>query len=201
MTGEERFRSIYNKYTPLLRVIARKKGIPESEIEDFVQETFAAYYSHYSLDWEDRQVRAALVKILKNLCVDYYRKLDSRPLLYCDPMTMEVGTISSGVCFTRDNLSIILERQECNDVAEILRNMKEDWAQVIYLYIIEERPMEEVSQILGISRDACRARLSRGRKYLRGCLEAASENRSLPEGKKTSSLEESAADFPEPEGV
>ena len=46
---DERFRAIYTKYVQLLRIIARKRNIPEADIEDLVQETFTAYYSHYPL--------------------------------------------------------------------------------------------------------------------------------------------------------
>ena len=35
---EDRFRSIYNYYMPLLRWIAKHRGIPYDEIDDLVQE-------------------------------------------------------------------------------------------------------------------------------------------------------------------
>ena len=57
-----------------------------------------------------------------------------------------------------------------------LMTMKRDWAVVFFLYIIEGRPMDEVSRILGVSGAACRMRLMRGRKYLREKLEKTEEN-------------------------
>ena len=47
---EEQFLAIYETYMPLLRIIARKKMIPPDEIDDLIQESFAAYYSHYPMD-------------------------------------------------------------------------------------------------------------------------------------------------------
>ncbi len=167
---DEQFRSIYKTYMPMLRVIARDKGIPNDEIDDLVQDTFASYYSHYPLDWLDYQIKATLVKTMKNRCIDYFRRQDTRPVTYWDPAMFQDNLLSENMRLGRDNLSIFLERQECKEVFEALKTMKEDWLQVLWLYSIEERPMDEVSEILGISVDACRARLSRGRKYLRKCL-------------------------------
>lgn len=40
---EERFRAIYDRYMPLLRLIASRKSIPYDEIDDLVQETFTSF--------------------------------------------------------------------------------------------------------------------------------------------------------------
>lgn len=198
MDKEERFHSIYKSYAPMLRIIAKSKGIPVDEIEDLVQDTFASYYSHYPLEWEEKQIKAALIRIMKNLCVDYYRRRDARPVVYCDPVSIEENAISAGRQFARDNLSILLERQEYDEVVEVLRGMKEDWAKVFVLYVIEGRPMDEVSRMLGISSDACRARLSRGRKYLRECMFSDSpEEYRAAKKSKPSSLAGSPRELPE----
>ena len=86
---DERFRAIYTKYVQLLRIIARKRNIPEADIEDLVQETFTAYYSHYPLDWSECQIKAVLTKIMRNRCVDYFRKQDKWLLTYCDPVEIQ----------------------------------------------------------------------------------------------------------------
>lgn len=186
---EERFRSIYKKYMPMLRVIARNKRIPNDEIDDLIQDTFASYYSHYPLDWSDYQIKATLVRIMKNRCIDFFRRQESRPVSYWDPATLQANLLASNSCFYRDNLSIYLEHQECEDVLKALKTMKADWAKVFWLYSIEERPMDEISKILGISVDACRARLSRGRKYLRKYLHPEAPEKYRPTRKDgTSSL-------------
>ena len=47
MDSEDKlFRDIYNTYMPWLRMIATNKKIPLDEIDDLIQDTFAAYYSH-----------------------------------------------------------------------------------------------------------------------------------------------------------
>lgn len=167
---DERFRAIYTKYVQLLRIIARKRNIPEADIEDLVQETFTAYYSHYPLDWSECQIKAVLTKIMRNRCVDYFRKQDKWLLTYCDPVEIQERMFSEEERFGRDSLSAYLEHQELENVLNALSSMKDDWARVFVLYVIEGRPMSEVSEIMDLSADACRARLPRGRKYLRQYL-------------------------------
>ena len=165
--SDDMFRSIYARYKPLLRVLAKRFGVPYDDTEDIVQDTFLAYYGHYPLTWEDYKMKAMLCRILKNRCVDYLRKRDSHPSTCWDPMKIqEEGELLNSLT-GKDTLAILLEQEEYREVMEVLDSMKDDWAQVIYLYIIEGRPMEEVSRMLGSTDAACRTRLTRGRKYLR----------------------------------
>jgi RNA polymerase sigma factor, sigma-70 family len=167
---EEQFLAIYEAYMPLLRIIARKKMIPPDDIDDLIQESFASYYSHYPLDWPDYKIKSTLAKIIRNRCTDYYRRQGTNPVTYYDPAIIQEVALSDSRKSGRDNLSILLEQQECEAVLAAIRSMKEEWEQVFTLHVIEDRPMTEVSRILGVSPEACRARLSRGRKYLRKCL-------------------------------
>lgn len=164
---DEQFRSIYNYYMPLMRWMAGRRGIPHDEIDDLVQEAFTEFYDHYPLTWPEAKIRSALVKTMRNLCTDYWRRSHTRRMIYVDPMQIQGQGLTLDKLVERDTLSIVIEHQEYRDVMEVLRNMREDWALVIVLYIIQGRPMTEVAEILGISVEACRTRLMRGRKHLR----------------------------------
>lgn len=163
----EVFGSIYARYKPMLRVLAKRYGVPYDDTEDIAQETFFSYYRHYPLTWEDYKIKAMLCRILKNRCVDYLRRRDTHPAVCWDPVKMETEGEFLGSLTSKDTLSILLEKEEYREVMEALSSMKEDWAQVIYLYVIQGRPIEEVSKMLGTTDAACRTRLTRGRKYLR----------------------------------
>lgn len=166
-SGDELFGSIYARYKPMLRVLAKRYGVPYDETEDIAQETFFAYYKHYPLTWEDYKMKAMLCRILKNRCVDYLRKRDSHPAVCWDPVMMQTeGELLSSLT-SKDTLSILLENEKYREVMEALNSLKEEWAQVIFLYVIEGRPIEEVSRMLGTTDAACRTRLTRARKYLR----------------------------------
>lgn len=169
-SDDELFSSIYARYKPMLRVLAKRYGVPYDETEDIVQETFFAYYDHYPLTWEEYKMKAMLCRILKNRCVDYLRRRDAHPEACWDPVKMQTEGELLTSLISKDTLTILLEKEEYREVKEALDSMKEDWVQVIYLYVIQGRPMEEVSKMLGTTDAACRTRLTRGRKYLKDKL-------------------------------
>lgn len=168
---DELFCSIYVRYVTMLRVLARRYGVPYDETEDIVHETFLAYYSHYPLTWEDFKIKAMLCRILKNRCVDYLRRRDVHPTTCWDPQMMQNESEVLTQLVSKDTLTLLLEQQEYQEVWDALKSMRSDWLKVFYLFVIEERPMEEVSRILGTTDAACRTRLTRGRKYLRDKLD------------------------------
>lgn len=169
----ERFRSIYNNYMPLLRVIAKRRGIPYDEIDDIVQETFVSFYSHYMEtlpEMTDEAVKRTLSTIIRNRSIDYLRRKSTHPVDYFDPAMIQAQRLGMD-CDRDETLHILLETHEYQDVIEALTKMKRDWAEIFMLLAIEERPVQEVSKQLGISKEACRTRLARARKHLRKELE------------------------------
>ena len=173
---DECFYSIHSRYYPLLRTIAQRKGIPYDEIDDVLQDAFLAFYEHYPLTWPDSKIRATLIKTLKNLCIDYWRKRENRSVASMDPAELQVIRYELSILSGKDLSTVIVQKELYKDVMNALMTMKRDWAVVFFLYIIEGRPMDEVSRILGVSGAACRMRLMRGRKYLREKLEKTEEN-------------------------
>lgn len=173
---DECFYSIHSRYYPLLRTIAQRKGIPYDEIDDVLQDAFLAFYEHYPLTWPDSKIRATLIKTLKNLCIDYWRKRENRSVASMDPAELQVIRYELSILSGKDLSTVIVQKELYKDVMNALMTMKRDWAVVFFLYIIEGRPMDEVSRILGVSGVASRMRLMRGRKYLREKLEKTEEN-------------------------
>lgn len=167
---EERFRYLYDKNYHVLRKIARKRGIPEDEADDAVQETFVSYYTHYPLTWSDLHARLVLIKIMRNLCVDYLRRKDRHPVEIYDSGTLE-KVISSGTGrLNRDTLEIVMEHIWYGDLLEALKEMKQEQLTVFVMYVIQGRTMEEISETVGASVAACRMRLTRARKHLESRL-------------------------------
>lgn len=165
--GEELFCAAYARYTVLLSALAKKYGIPEDEREDIVQETFLAFYTRYSFEWEEYKVKALLCRILKNRCIDFFRQKKVNPISYWTPEQLQMQS-ESGSCLTeKDSLTLILEKQRICEVKKVIDSMKTDWAEVVRLHIFQDLPMEEVCEILGTTNGACRTRLNRGRKYIR----------------------------------
>lgn len=162
--------SIYLRYVQVLRIMARKMVIPVDDIEDLIQETFAKYFASYSeesKEWSEIQIKSVLIKIFKNSYIDYVRKSSVRPVTYIDPAQIENGEVSSENLVGKDPQTVILERQEYQDIMELLDNLKPEWSEIMKKLVIEGRSVEEVSAELGISKEACRTRLCRARERLR----------------------------------
>ena len=67
----------------------------------------------------------------------------------------------------KDVLDQVAEEDEVNYITKYLQDMKPEWRDVAILHFVEERPISEVSQILGIKEASCRMRLTRLRRYLK----------------------------------
>lgn len=197
---EERFRAIYDRYMPLLRLIASRKSIPYDEIDDLVQETFTSFYTHYPVTWPEYKIRAALARIIRNLCTDYFRRQGTHPVIYVDSAILAVEGKSLGTPPEKNPLDIVLERQKRQEILDILKAMKNDWMIIFLLYLIQGRPMKEVSQILGISEPACRMRLMRGRQYINEQLSKKPEDRDTPFRQRPGPVSPGPTDEPEIQG-
>lgn len=166
-SDHELFRSIYVHYRPLLRTVAKRNGIPYDELDDIVQETFESYYSRYPVDWSEAQIRGMLMKILKCRCMDYMRKQKRLPVTYLDPTHIEDGGMVVKRNHGKDAFETLLDEQKYQKIMDALKGMKPDWSEVFIRLTIEGRSIAEVSEELGISEAACRARHSRANRYLR----------------------------------
>ncbi len=193
-TDEERFQYLYEQNVYMLRIIARNRGIPEDEVDDAVQETFLSYYAHYPLTWPDRKARMMLVKIMRNLCIDYLRVKKRRPVEFYDPATLDESIFSE--LKGRDTGEVAMENLVFKDLLEGLRSMREDWLQAFIFYVIQGRTIDEVSKILGISEAACRMRITRGRKYLRDYMEEQNGMAQAQKRKRTPISTEPDVGFP-----
>lgn len=165
------FREVYEGYRPALRVIAKRCGLPSEEIDDIIQDTFVAYIANYSIDRDAESMKAILTKILRNKCIDYARKYKKYNMISMDaeekPLR-EIDLLNRHV--SNDPLAIVIEHDKQQRVWKALKEMRSDWADALILFVVQDRPIEEVSEILGVSEEACRTRMSRGRKYLKEIL-------------------------------
>lgn len=166
----ELFREIHTQNYPLLRMLAKRKGIPQDDVEDMIQEVFLSYYEHYPLTWERTQIRVMLATILRNRCADYWRISEKREILCIDSEESEKEMPGITLITEDDNLTVLVKREEIREILRALETMKPEWAEVIRLHILEDRTTTEVGEMLGISDNLVRTRLTRGRKYLRELL-------------------------------
>lgn len=178
--------SIYLRYVQVLRIMAGYMNVPVDDREDLIQETFARYFASYSKqsqEWSEFQIKGMVVTIFRNCYNDYVRRMSRRPVTYLEPERFERGDLSSENLVGKDPQNVILEEQEHQDIIDALDKMKPEWSEIIKKLVIEERTVADVSEELGISKEACRTRLCRAREMLRKMMDRREPEKMKPEQK------------------
>ncbi len=170
----ELLQALYEDYHGVLRSAAYGRGILSEEADDIVQDTFCAFMEAYGdefADWSAGRIKATLLKILYNRCIDHFRDRQRHPNVSIQDFLQESEFSLMGTAMSVD-IEKRLENQEM--LARIRKGiaaMSYDMQKVAVLCLIEERSVEEVSRRLGISVPACRMRVSRIRKRLYDWME------------------------------
>lgn len=161
----EQLQALYEAYLVPLKKLAVRRGIGFDDIEDLVHDTILSFFEKYPLDWTDKQKKAMLTRIMHNKWVDNYRKQSH----YTDASVDEIegNYLVMKKLMDKDVLFHVMNNETYREIWKLIDEMKKDWRDVIILYTIEERPITEVCEILGISEAVCRSRVSRARKDLK----------------------------------
>ncbi len=160
--------AIYDGYQKPLRIIALAIGVPEKDVEDVVQETFISYYAHYPLDWEPGPMKHMLTTILRNKCIDYFRKYRREWLILDSDQFNEAW--EAVFQYGHDLVDYMIDKEIEQDVKEAFAQLTESMKLAAKLYLVDGIPEREIAEMLDITPVACRARVSRAKKLLRKLL-------------------------------
>ena len=78
----ELLQALYREHVETIRFVALSKGLPPEEIDDVIQDTFCNFIDAYEREfaqWNEKQIKSALMRILYNRCADYYREKQRHP--------------------------------------------------------------------------------------------------------------------------
>ena len=139
--------------------IARKLIDDESQVDDVVQDTFAA-----ALETRVARPRAWLARVARNLSVDRLRRRASRE------RRERAAARAEGVTST-DELAARVSRQQ--QVVAAVLNLDEPYRAVVLLRFYEELPPREIALRLELPVNTVRTRLRRALNLLRGKLDRA----------------------------
>lgn len=160
--------ALYEKYWGVLRMAASKYGLSQAEADDAVQDTFCIFMEMYLDDadrWDGGQIKATLAKILRNRCMDYFRAANRHPNISIQDFIRDNEHLVNEP-FPSDMAGLLADREDLERLREGVQSMSLEKQAVVALYMLEERPMEEVCRLLHLSEPACRMRVSRIRRFL-----------------------------------
>lgn len=149
MTIEE----VVKKYSPMLYRICVVMLGNEADAQDAVQDTICRYLECRKEFRDGEHEKAWLIKVAQNRCRDMRRFQMRHPQVAIDEITASY------------------ENPEYSQVLAELVALPLPVKAAVYLHYIEGYKTAEVSEILGISVNAVKKRLQRGRKLLRLRLE------------------------------
>lgn len=121
----------------------------EQDAQDAVQDTFCKYMEHTSGFRSKEHEKAWLIRVATNRCMDVHRDRSRHPSVQWEEVDK------------------YCEFPEQSEVLAELMNLPDKLKTVIYLHYIEGYKMAEIAKMLGISLDAVKKRMQRGRESLK----------------------------------
>lgn len=137
------------KYSDMLYRICVVMLGNEADAQDAVQDTFCRYLERTQTFADEEHVKAWLIKVAQNRCLDMRRFHLRHPKIDIEEITASY------------------EDPEYSEVLAELIQLPLSVKSAVYLHYIEGYKTIEVSEILGISVNAVKKRLQRGREMLR----------------------------------
>jgi RNA polymerase sigma factor (sigma-70 family) len=169
--AHDRFRALFDAEAAYVLGRLRWLGVPDRDRADVAQDIFLAVARHLQRLDPARPVRPWLLAITCNAARDYFKRAVRREQL------REVDDPA------REDR--VLEHYDAAAlVRRILATLRYDDREVLVLVTLEERPVPEVAELLGLSAKAVESRLLRARERFGAALERlqAAERRRLGAG-------------------
>jgi RNA polymerase sigma-70 factor (ECF subfamily) len=158
------FGMLYERYlNEIYRFVFYKVG-SKLTAEDITEESFLRAWENlprtYKRDQKVDNFRAWVYRIANNLVIDFYRK--KKPVEYIN--SPKTGNASLPE-------TIVIEREETEQLIKSLRKLKPDFQQMIILRLINELSHREVAEIMNISENHSRVLCYRAIKKLKRIVE------------------------------
>jgi RNA polymerase sigma-70 factor (ECF subfamily) len=152
----------------ILRFLARRTSDPETAV-DILAETFAVAFERRRefRGTDDQSERAWLFTIARHQLVDHFRSELAR-----DRAVGRLGIERRGLTDAEyERIEELAGTRTMRDLAaERLQELPVEQQEAVRLRVVCELPYEEVAKQLGITRQAARARVSRGLLTLRAAI-------------------------------
>ena len=145
MTAEE----MVQAYSSMLYKICIVMLCNEQDAQDAIQDTFCRYLEKSPVFTDEEHEKAWLIRVATNICRDMLRFRIRHPKVSIEAITDSLAT-----------------PEEQNVLAELLA-LPLRYRSVIYLHYVEGYRIREIADLLGISEQAVKKRMQRGRDQLR----------------------------------
>ena len=129
---------------------------PKQEAEDVVQEAWLRLIKHGGIlrvEWAPRRIKAYVLTVVRNEVYRYVGQL------------REVEPLNEGVS-GEDFVAELQLAERYNEVVRAIKSLDDRYSIPMLYYYVMERPVKEVSKLLGVPEKTVYTRLERGKKML-----------------------------------
>ena len=153
-----------------------------SDAEDLVQETYTKALAAEDSFTPGTNLRAWLFRILRNTYISSYRKTQRSPSStsadeLSDGQLLDVAERTPRASLSAESQA--LELLGDDDIADALAALPDDFRTAVYLADVEGFSYQEIAEIMDSPVGTVMSRVHRGRKTLRGLLDAYAKDRGL----------------------
>ena len=153
---EKQYREIVEKYSDMIYRIAYQRVLNQYDAEDIVQEVFVKLLCNKNYFRDGEHVKAWLIGVTVNLCVNYKKKLARQKTISASQLEIP---------FTEPEREILEELYLLSDEDRI----------ILYLYYYEEYKIREIAKILRQKQNTINSKLTRARNKLKKIMEVNNE--------------------------
>ncbi|HVT43045.1 MAG TPA: sigma-70 family RNA polymerase sigma factor [Thermoanaerobaculia bacterium] len=174
--GDSRaFETLVRTHTPILLRVARRFMRSEEDARDAVQDAFVSMFKALGGFESNARLSTWLHRILINACLMKLRTRRRHPEEdieeYLPRFRDDGHQLESSVPWAESAETILELRELSNLVQRSIDQLPDTYRVVLLLRDIEELTTEEAAQILGVTPNAVKIRLHRGRQALRTLLD------------------------------
>lgn len=161
------FRYLYQRYCPRVRSLLFQLTSKSEGLDDLTQEVFVKVHRSLPGFRGDSQFSTWLFRVTYNVCQDARRKQSRRLQVVTLPEYNSLENLP--VSDEREDNLTRLNRQKL--VQRALDSLSEEQREVIVLHDLQEKPQDEVAQILDVPVGTVKSRIYYGRRKLKEWFE------------------------------
>lgn len=155
------YRATYNQVYAAVKTMIKE----EDTALDIVQDSYVKAFQNLSQLQEPEKFRAWVKRIARNRAIDSLRK--TGPVLFSSMSEEEGGIIEFEDDRVENLPEVVVDRQEtARLIGEILDSLSEEQRVAVSLFYYEQMSVREIAQLLGVSENTVKSRLSYGRKKI-----------------------------------
>lgn len=167
---KRKFEELYSRYERLLFVVANDILKDQYKAEDAVNDAFINIINNFEKiqDIDSPRTKRFVVIVVRNICFNVLKKEKRHPEIISDEINeiSSDGSATEGYIFASYGSTLIKER---------IMLLPAEQRDALYLHIVEEMTVQEITELLNCKSETVKKRIWRGKQKLREMMECEDE--------------------------